>query len=79
MGDMFQANASLDELAGYLEGFGIVGLPVINDAGSENIYSIDFQFDPESSDSFHTALKKMGLSIKTEERSIVVLVLSRNE
>ncbi|GAB5554616.1 MAG: redoxin domain-containing protein [Saprospiraceae bacterium] len=76
-GDYYKnSNASFEDLSSYLEDYGIVGLPVLNETGDSNAYQIDFSFSPEEKGSFQAALREMGLGIKRAQRVIEVLILS---
>lgn len=70
----FSSNgATIQDFADYLEGFGLAGMPVINETGSgDQLYDIGFSFQPEDTSTFWAAIKEMGLSIKKEERTISV-------
>jgi uncharacterized protein (TIGR03435 family) len=75
-GDHFSSNqATLNEFRSYLERFGIVGLPVVNETGILGEYKFDFTFDPENPKSFFPALENLGLKIKRATRKIEVLVI----
>jgi len=65
--------ATIQDFVDYLEGFGLAGMPVINETGSgDQLYDIGFSFQPEDTSTFWTAIKEMGLSIKKEERTIPI-------
>ncbi|MEL7147447.1 MAG: DUF3738 domain-containing protein, partial [Bacteroidota bacterium] len=68
--------AKLADFAAYLEDFGIVGSAVVDETGLDELYEIDFSFLPEDPQTFHDAIKKMGLKLKKEQREIAVLVIS---
>lgn len=75
-GDHFTKDgATLTEFANYLESFGIVGKPVVDETNLKDLYNINFSFFPESPETFHTAIKKMGLKLKKEEREIEILII----
>lgn len=75
-GDNFKSEgARLEDFRSYLENFGIVGYPVVDETGIEGFHSIDFSFDPENSGSFMKSLNALGLKVKKEKRVIEVLVL----
>lgn len=76
-GDYYKnSNARFEDLSSYLEDYGIVGLPVLNETGDSNAYQIDFSFSPEEKGSFQAALREMGLGIKRAQRTVDVLILS---
>lgn len=65
--------ATLQDFADYLEGFGLAGMPVVNETGSaDQLYDIGFSFQPEDTSTFWKAIREMGLNIKKEERTIPV-------
>jgi len=67
------AGTTIQDFVDYLEGFGLAGMPVLNETGSGNqLYDIGFSFQPEDTSTFWAAIKEMGLSIKKEERSIPI-------
>ncbi len=75
-GDQYKSNSStLSDFADYLEKHGIVGMPVEDETALSNKFKFDFSFDPENSESFHNAIKKMGLKIKKRKREVDVLVI----
>ncbi|HKK75943.1 MAG TPA: redoxin domain-containing protein [Saprospiraceae bacterium] len=75
-GDHFASEgATLGEFADYLESFGIVGKPVVDETDDEQRYAFDFFFEPENPDTFHKAIREMGLKLKKAEREIEVLVI----
>ena len=79
-GDHFNSSgATMADFAEYLEGFGIVGGPVLDETSTDQVYEIDFSFDPENPDSFTQRLAEMGLMVKKETREIDILVLSPPE
>ncbi|MEM8891087.1 MAG: TlpA disulfide reductase family protein [Bacteroidota bacterium] len=79
-GDGFKnEGASIGDFCAYLEGFGIVGMAVVDESGEEGLFEIDFSFDPENSQSFKDALANLGLTYKKGVRETEVLVLSMKE
>jgi len=75
-GDYFSGiGVDLDTFADYLESFGVVDIPVVNETALEGLYNINFSFDPEDPDTFYKALGQLGLGIKRSTRPIEVLVL----
>lgn len=75
-GDHFtSAGATFSDFADYLEGFGIIGMPVVDATGNKNLFHIDFGFEPENPETFHQAIRQMGLKLKKEKREIEVLVI----
>ncbi|MEL7118700.1 MAG: redoxin family protein [Bacteroidota bacterium] len=70
-GDYYKNPAgSTQEFAEYLEGFGVVNLPVENETGIEGTFNFDFSFDTDDHDTFFAAMKKLGLGLKKVERDI---------
>ena len=67
--------ATLKEFCNYLEGFGIVGMPVVDETRDEELYDIQFAFDPEDPETFKQAIADLGLAYKKAEREIEVLIL----
>lgn len=75
-GDRFISNGgTFSDFADYLEGYGIVGLPVVDATNNDQLYNIQFRFEPENRNTFHEGLREMGLKLKKEEREVEVLVL----
>jgi uncharacterized protein (TIGR03435 family) len=75
-GDGFESSsATLDEFATYLEDFGILGKPVINETGITGSYKFNFSFEPEKKGSFKAAMAAMDLIYSKEEREIDVLII----
>jgi len=75
-GDYFSGSGvKLDTFADYLESFGVVDLPVVNETSLDGLYTIEFSFDPENPDSFYKSLGEMGIGIKRATRPIEVLVI----
>lgn len=67
-------DVKLGDLAGYLEGFGIVKLPVVDETGNNTSYDISLKYMPEKQGDLENALADLGLQLKKEERYIDVLV-----
>lgn len=79
-GDHFTSKgATPTDFASYLESYGIAGMPVVNETGSEQLYAFDFSFEPENPESFFQALTAMGLTVKKEKRMINRLRLAAPE
>lgn len=79
-GDNFTTEgATLGQFANYLEGFGIVGMPVVDETEDAQLYAFNFHFDPENPATFHEAIRKMGLKLQRAEREIEVLVIYQGE
>lgn len=79
-GDNFTTEgATLAQFADYLEGFGIVGMPVVDETNDPQLYAFNFYFEPENPATFHEAIRKMGLKLKRAEREIEVLVIYQGE
>ena len=67
--------ATIKEFCDYLEGFGIVGMPVVDETGEEGLFDIQFAFDPEDPETFKQAIADLGLAYEKAEREIEVLIL----
>lgn len=79
-GDNFTTEgATLAQFANYLEDFGIVGMPVVDETEDVQLYAFNFYFEPENPATFHEAIRKMGLQLKKAEREIEVLVIYQGE
>ncbi len=79
-GDGFKnEGATMAEFCDYLEGFGIVGMAVVDETGDDGLYAIDFSFDPENAQSFKEAMTKLGLTYEKGVRKTEVLVLAMKE
>ena len=64
----------LSKIADYLEGFGLVKLPVVDETGSNKKYDISFEVQPEKNGSLTEALNGLGLKLEPGEREIDMLV-----
>ena len=79
-GDFFSGTGvEINTFADYLESFGIVDKPVVDETGIKGFYAIEFSFDPENPDSFFKSLQELGLGIKKSVRQIEVLVLYEDD
>ena len=67
-------DVKLSDLDAYLEGFGIVKLPVVDETGDNTSYDIDLKYMPEKKGDLEDALADLGLQLKKEERDIDILV-----
>jgi len=67
-------DVKLSDLAKYLEGFGVVKLPVVDETGDNNSYDINLKYMPEKKGDLENALADLGLQLKKEERDIDILV-----
>lgn len=75
-GDQFKSSgATFKDFTDFLEGYGIVRLPVVDETGDNSLYKFDFSFQPEDSDTFFKALEGMGVKVKKVKRNIDVLVI----
>ena len=75
-GDRFNnPGATFEDFAEYLEGFGVVGMPVVDETNDENLYNFSFSYLPEDPSSFKKELKELGLGIQKVEREVEVLVI----
>ncbi|AMJ66616.1 redoxin domain-containing protein [Hymenobacter sp. PAMC 26628] len=68
-------NAPLAAVADYLEGFGVVKLPVLDATGSAARYNVRFEYQPEKPGDLARALAAAGLALEAAERPVAVLVL----
>lgn len=68
-------NVRLAEVADYLEGFGLVKLPVLEASPSATRYQVQFEYQPEKPGDLLRALADLGLSLEKAERPIELLVL----
>jgi uncharacterized protein (TIGR03435 family) len=64
----------LRKIADYLEGFGLMDLPVVDETGDRNKYDITFTFMPEKKGDLEDALRNLGLKLIKAEREIDMLV-----
>ncbi|MCX2584380.1 redoxin family protein [Pedobacter sp. MR22-3] len=64
----------LKQIAQYLEGFGLLDLPVIDETNNSNRYNISFTLLPEKKGELKKILSDLGLTFKREQRKIDVLV-----
>ena len=65
----------INQLTAYLENFGIVDLPVVNETGLPNTYDLSIKFEPQKKESLLKALQLVGLQLTKAHRVIEVLVL----
>jgi len=74
-GDTFSGEGvQLSSIAQYLEDFGLVNLPVVDDTNDTELYDIRFTFMPEKKGDLEKALANLGLKLVQSERQIDVLV-----
>lgn len=64
----------LNKIADYLEGFGLIKLPVVDETGNAIKYDISFTFMPEKQGDLENALAALGLKLTKGERDIDILV-----
>ncbi|WP_183906738.1 TIGR03435 family protein [Rufibacter immobilis] len=80
--EVFEASAgvfdgehvTLAKVADYLESFGMVNLPVVDETGDKTFYDLSFEFEPEKKGAVHEALANLGLKLEKAQRPIDVLV-----
>lgn len=72
-------HGKLAKVADYLESFGVVKAPVVDETGDDKYYDIDFNFQPEKGESLTDALAGLGLKLEQGEREIDVLVFRPKE
>lgn len=65
----------LAEVADYLEGFGVVELPVLEARPSAARYNVQFEYQPEKPGDLQRALADLGLTLEKAERPVEMLVL----
>ena len=59
------------QFCAYLEGYGLAGKPVIDETGlGDQLFSIDFSFLPEKTETFFDTMRRLGLEVKNEKRTI---------
>ena len=69
------ANVTLAEVADYLEGFGLVELPVLLAASTTARYNLEFSYQPEKPGDLLRVLADLGLTLEKAERPVEMLVL----
>jgi uncharacterized protein (TIGR03435 family) len=75
-GDSYNGKGvSIGKIAQYLENFGIVDMPVVDETRVAGIYDISFSFEPENKNSLKEALQKLGLELTEAQREVEILVL----
>ncbi len=62
-------------LADFLESFGLLGTPIIDETGIKGRYDIHLEWEPEKKGSLKEAFLKVGLILEKTERIIDILVL----
>jgi uncharacterized protein (TIGR03435 family) len=65
---------SFKKIADYLEGYGLVDLPVVDDTGDNDKYDIAFNYMPEKKGDLEMALNNLGFRLIKSEREIDMLV-----
>jgi uncharacterized protein (TIGR03435 family) len=68
-------NVTLAEVAGYLESFGLVELPVLLPSPTTARYNLEFSYQPEKPGDLLRALSDLGLTLEKAERPVEMLVL----
>ncbi|TVT37675.1 DUF3738 domain-containing protein [Hymenobacter setariae] len=69
------ANVTLAEVADYLEGFGLVELPVLLATPTTTRYNLEFSYQQEKPGDLLRALADLGLTLEKAERPVEMLVL----
>lgn len=64
----------LSKIADYLESFGVVKKPVVDETGIDKKYDIAFDYQPEKDGSLTDALNNLGLRLDKGKRKIDILV-----
>jgi uncharacterized protein (TIGR03435 family) len=64
----------LSKIADYLESFGLVNMPVVDETGLNTKYDISFDYQPEKEGSLMEAINSLGLKLETGEHEIDMLV-----
>jgi uncharacterized protein (TIGR03435 family) len=67
-------SVKLSKIADYLEGFGLVKMPVVDETGLDVRYDIEFNYQPEKKGSLTDALTALGVKLEKGERDIDMLV-----
>jgi uncharacterized protein (TIGR03435 family) len=67
-------SVSLSKIAQWLEGYGIIRMPIIDDTKDSKLYDITLTYMPEKNGDLEEQLAKMGLQLKKEDRKIDILV-----
>jgi uncharacterized protein (TIGR03435 family) len=67
-------DVKLGMVANYLEGFGLVQMPVVDETGSTARYDISFDYMPEKKGSLMEAITSLGLKLEKGQREIDMLV-----
>jgi uncharacterized protein (TIGR03435 family) len=73
-GEFNGQDVSLNKIADYLEGFGVVKMPVVDETGNTTKYDINFTYLPEKQGDLENALAGLGLKLTKAERDIDILV-----
>jgi uncharacterized protein (TIGR03435 family) len=68
-------NVTLAEVAGYLESFGLVELPVLLASPTTARYNLWFSYQPEKPGDLLQVLSDLGLTLEKAERPVEMLVL----
>ena len=68
-------NKPVNIIAKYLEGFGIVRVPVLDETGLMEKYDIEIPFYAEDPEDFYDKLSELGLQVVDAKREIEFLVL----
>ena len=68
--------ASIDDLVkNYLESFGLLKIPIVNETGIDGLFNFEISLDLEDKSTLKNALAKYGLKISKEERETEMLVI----
>ncbi|HVW97192.1 MAG TPA: TIGR03435 family protein [Mucilaginibacter sp.] len=78
-GEIDQQDMTMTDFADYLESFGIVSRPVIDETGNHEKLDIKFSFQPENPASLTKVLSDMGLKLEQAQRTVNMLVLSKEK
>ena len=65
-------------LADFLEGFGLIGTPVIDETGIKGRYDIHMEWEPEKKGALKEAFLKAGFVLEKAEREIDMLVFYKH-
>ena len=69
-GAVDQQSMTMEDLAAYLESFGVSHIPVVDETNNTTKYDIQFTFQPEDPSSLTKALADMGLElVKTKKET----------
>ncbi|MBA4145332.1 MAG: hypothetical protein C0523_06180 [Cytophaga sp.] len=74
-GAVDQQSMTMEDLAAYLESFGVSHIPVVDETNDHTKYDIQFTFQPEDPSSLTKALADMGLELVKTKKELAILYL----